>query len=374
MLVDLIDLGWDDAWQRAADAHPGLAPARIAVEHRGAYEALGAAGTVWAELRGVAYHAARDKRELPTVGDWVMLGEPSGAGPGDASAKREPGVSPRSRREPASRAANNAAIEHLLPRRTSLVRAAAGERTEPQPIAANVDVAFVVTSANLDFNARRLERYLAAVGSGGAAPVLVLNKIDLVDDPAALLARMAEVAAGAPVVAMSAIRGEGVDTVRAHLARGRTGVVVGSSGVGKSTLLNQLLGAAEQTTLPVRADDDRGRHATTRRELFVLDGGGILIDTPGMRELKPWMEEDEELGFDDIETLAAQCKFADCTHEREPGCAVRGAVPDDRLAAWKKLTGERAEVAGRRSEAAKRREKAGARALRQRLREKGRKD
>jgi ribosome biogenesis GTPase len=352
--VNLDELGWDAAWAAAAEAAAAgreLTPARIVVEHRGAYEAIGAAGPIWAELRGKDYHEARDKRALPTVGDWVLV---AGAG-GD-------GVS---------------AIEALLPRRSSLVRAAAGEKVAPQPIAANIDVAFVVTSANQDLNERRIERYLTTVQGGGAAPVIVLNKVDLVDDPAPLIARLAEVAPGVPIVACSAGRGEGVDAARAHLGPGRTGVVVGSSGVGKSTLLNRLLGEAAQAVLPVRDHDDRGRHATTRRELFVLAGGGVLIDTPGMRELKVWSEPDatgdDGLAFDDIAALAAGCRFGDCGHDREPGCAVRAAVDAgelaaERLAAWQKLQREQS------AQAKKRTEKARSRLIRQYLRDKGRKE
>jgi ribosome biogenesis GTPase / thiamine phosphate phosphatase len=363
-MISLAALGWDDAWKAAADevARPELVPARIAIEHRGAYEALGADAMAWAELRGRDYFVARDKRELPTVGDWVLLAPATG------------GVS---------------VIEALLPRRSVLVRAAAGDKVAAQPIAANVDVAFVVTSANLDLNERRLERYLTTVQDGGAAPVVVLNKLDLVSDPAPLVARLAEVAPGVPVVAASATTGVGVDLVRAHLGPGRTGVVVGSSGVGKSTLLNQLLGAAVQDVRPVRADDDRGRHTTTRRELFVLDGGGVLIDTPGMRELKPWTDRDpaggdaDALAFDEIAALARSCRFGDCEHGAEPGCAVRaaaaaGEVAADRLDAWRKLRAEQRHEADRRDAAArlddKRRGKIGARALRERLKDKGRRD
>jgi ribosome biogenesis GTPase len=346
-MTDLAALGWDDGWASAAAEHrAGLIPARIAIEHRGAYQAIGQAGTVWAELRGKDYFAARDKRALPTVGDWVLL--------------------------------DGLVVEVMLPRRSCLVRAAAGAKVAPQPIAANVDVAFVVTSANQDLNVRRIERYLTAVTSGGAAPVIVLNKADLVDDAAALAARIAAIASGTPVVIASAATGDGVDGLVAHLGPGRTGVVVGSSGVGKSTLLNRLLGAAVQEVQAIRDDDDRGRHTTTRRELFVLAGGGVLIDTPGMRELKPWTEP-EELAFDDVDALAAQCRFADCKHAAEPGCAVRaaveaGALAPDRLAAWAKLAAEQRAEAGRRDAAArldeKRRGKVGARALRERLRDK----
>jgi ribosome biogenesis GTPase len=349
-MTDLAALGWDPAWAAAAAGQrDGLAPARIAIEHRGAYQAIGEAGTVWAELRGKDYFAARDKRALPTVGDWVLL--------------------------------DGLAIEAMLPRRSCLVRAAAGAKVAPQPIAANVDVAFVVTSANQDLNVRRIERYLTAVTSGGAAPVIVLNKADLIDDAAALAAWIGEAARcapGVPVVIASAATGAGVDGLVAHLGPGRTGVVVGSSGVGKSTLLNRLLGAAVQEVQAIRDDDDRGRHTTTRRELFVLAGGGVLIDTPGMRELKPWTEP-EELAFDDVDALASQCRFADCKHAAEPGCAVRaaveaGALAPDRVAAWSKLAAEQRVEAGRRDTAArleeKRRGKVGARALRERLRDK----
>jgi ribosome biogenesis GTPase len=351
--VTLEELGWDDAWAAAAAAAGGGAdvePARIRVEHRGAYEAIGASGPIWAELRGRDYHEARDKRALPTVGDWVLV------------ARGGPGVAP---------------IHALLPRRSSLVRAAAGEKVAPQPIAANVDVAFVVTSANQDLNPRRIERYLTTVRDGGAAPVILLNKIDLVADPAPMLAALAQVAPGVPVVACSAERGDGIDQALAHLGPGRTGVVVGSSGVGKSTLINRLLGTQAQEVRAIREDDARGRHATTRRELFVLAGGGILIDTPGMRELKPWTEPDasgdDVLAFDDVAELAAGCRFGDCAHGGEPGCAVTAAVAAgemaaERLEAWRKLHREQDE------QSRKRLEKQGARSLRQRLRDKGRKD
>jgi len=349
--VSLADLGWDEAWAAAAAAFdPALTPARVAIEHRGAYQVHDDAGELrWAELRGKDYFAAADKRALPTVGDWVLTSGP--------------------------------VIHAILPRRSCVVRAAAGERVAPQPIAANVDVAFVVTSANLDLNVRRVERYLATVAASGAAAVVVINKIDLVEDPEPLRAKLEGL--GAPVIACSAVRGDGLDEVRARLATG-TGVVVGSSGVGKSTLLEQLIGASLAVG-PVRAHDDRGRHTTTRRELYLLGGGGVLIDTPGMRELKPWTEVDptggDGLAFEDVSALAATCKFADCRHGAEPGCAVQaaatsGELPAERLAAWRKLAVEQASEADRRDAAARaeerRRGKVGARALRDRLKDKNR--
>ncbi len=343
--LDLHLIGWDDTLAAAAAAHDAaLAPARVTVAHRGAYEIATAEGPAWAELRGKDYFEARDKRALPTVGDWVLV-------------RREGG--------------GLAIIEALLPRRSVLVRAAAGERVEPQPIAANVDVAFVVTSANQDLNPRRLERYLATAEAGGVAVVIVVNKLDLVDDPEPVLARAAAIAGGRAVVGACATRGDGVDALLAHLGRGRTGVMIGSSGVGKSTLLNGLLGRAVQDVQPVRDDDDRGRHTTTRRELFLLGEGGaagVLIDTPGMRELKPWADDDAEAdealagGFDDVTALAAGCKFRGCTHDHEPGCAVRdavarGALPAERLASWGKLQREQASEVARRDEAGRREER-----------------
>ncbi len=306
--MNLAALGWDDAWAAAAAAiDPALAPARVAVEHRGAYQVLDDGELRWAELRGKDYHAAEDKRALPTVGDWVLTDGP--------------------------------VIKAILPRRSCIVRAAAGERVAPQPIAANVDVAFIVTSANLDLNVRRVERYLATVQASGAAPVIVLNKIDLVEDPAPLRDKLA--ALGATVIACSAARGDGIAEVRAQLGAS-TGVVIGSSGVGKSTILEHLIGAP-LAVQAVRAHDDRGKHTTTRRELYVLPGGGVVIDTPGMRELKLWAEAgDDDLAFEDINELAAGCKFSDCKHAAEPGCAVRDAVAPDRLAAWHKLAREQA--------------------------------
>jgi ribosome biogenesis GTPase len=323
--VDLASLGWND--ERAAElaALPGaFAAARVAAEHRGAVELIDERGAVfWGELLGRLRHDARDRRDLPAVGDWVAFAEGDGSGP--------------------------AVIHAILPRRTCFVRLAAGERVEPQVIAANVDVVLVVTSANTDFNVRRLERYLTAVADSGARAVVVVNKIDLVDDATVYAQALPEVA----VTCVSAARGEGLDAVRAHLGAGVTVALVGSSGVGKSTLVNQLLGREVQTVRAIRADDDRGRHTTTHRQLIAFDGG-LLIDTPGMRELKPWIEHDPAAtsdtpeGFADVDALAARCRFRDCTHHREPGCAVRDALPAERLEAWRKLTAELATSRARR--------------------------
>ena len=320
--MELADLGWDDGWAAALAAHPGLTAARVAVEHRGAVEVVDPSGSFWAEPTGKMFFDAGDKRALPAVGDWIAVA--------DADVARTTG--------------SRAPLRAVLPRRSCLVRRAAGEREAPQPIAANVDVAFIVTSANQDLNLRRLERYLFAVRDGGAAPVVAINKADLVDDPGALRARVVAVAGDAPVLTVSARRGDGFDGIAGFLGRGRTAVVIGSSGVGKSTLVNALAGQELQATQAIRGDDDKGRHTTTRRELLVLPHGGVLIDTPGMRELQLWSADDDPT-FDDIAAIAAHCRFADCRHRREPDCAVEAAVKagtlaPERLASYHKLADE----------------------------------
>lgn len=265
-------------------------------------------------------------------------------------------------------------IVALEPRATAILRQAAGERTAAQAIAANVDLAAMVTAPG-DLSVRRAERYLMAIAAGGARPLLCLNKADLVDDPAALAADLAR--AGAPVVTVSALGGD-VAALAAELAPGVTLALLGSSGVGKSTLVNALTGRAEQEVGAIAADG-RGRHTTTRRELIRLPGGAFLIDTPGMRELMPWADDGAlDAAFADVDALAADCRFRDCRHDGEPGCAVAGAVArgeldEDRLAGYRKLAREQAWELRRRDHAAQAEErriwKIRARALRQRERE-----
>jgi ribosome biogenesis GTPase len=283
---------------------------------------------VWtAQGARLATLRSRALRDAPieggvAVGDWALVGQVGST-------------------------ADEVVVEAILPRRTVFVRRAPGERVEPQAIAANVDRVFVVTSATGDLNIRRLERYLVAVAAGGAEAQIVLTKADLMEDVEPVLASLRELA---PVFATSSKNGFGLDELARRIPRGTTAALVGSSGVGKSALVNRLLGRSVQLEGEVRAYDGRGRHTTTRRELFVVPDAGLLIDTPGMRELKPWLAEGtSQLDdiFEDVAALADACRYRDCRHEREPGCAVVAALDaktltQDRFDAWRKLASEQA--------------------------------
>lgn len=311
----LARLGWSAVFQDAlsALADTTLAPARVVAEHRDAFEVHDGAATLRAALAGRLRHDAAAREDLPAVGDWVAVQRGAGGA---------------------------ATIRRILPRTSALVRKVAGRRADAQVVAANLDVAFVVTSANQDFNAARLARYLTAVWESGATPVVLVNKSDLADDADAYVSRAADAAPGAAVHAVSAAEGRGLDALGAHLAPGRTAAFVGSSGVGKSSLVNRLLGEERLDVRAVRAHDERGVHTTTARQLIALPSGALVIDTPGMRELLP-MDDGEGLAaaFDDVAGLAERCRFRDCRHVDEPGCAVReavrdGTLPAERLAQW----------------------------------------
>jgi len=292
-------LGWDDGWEAAFAEHSaaGLVPARVAVQHRGAYDLIHENG----EQRASAANRLVREVGLPAVGDWVGV---------DLTTNL---------------------AEALLPRRTSISRKEVWQATREQVLAANIDVAFLVQALPLDFNLRRLERYLAMAWESGAQPVVVLTKIDLVDDAQPYLDQVDSVTLGScPVLAVSSKTGHGLEALRAWFEPNKTAVLLGSSGVGKSTIVNSLVGEELLATQEVRADDQMGRHTTARRELILVPTGGVVLDTPGIRELQLW-DADLEQTFGDVEEIARRCRFSDCNHNREPGCAIREALLDGSL-------------------------------------------
>lgn len=297
----------DPTWARLIEAHPDARPARVIEQHRTGYMVAEAAGHALAVESPPEWMRRRfPAQDRAAVGDWVLIRE----------------ASPRPQ------------IAALLPRRSTIKRAAAGEHYQQQMIAANIDTVFVVCGLDADFNPRRIERYLLLVRGGGAEPVVVLTKADKDgSDAEASLAALAELAAqGIVAVAVNAKDRESVAALDPWLGPGRTAVLVGSSGAGKSTLTNTLLGTEKMKTGEVRESDARGRHTTTYRTLIPLPSGACLIDTPGMRELKPTGEEDlADGGFADIEALAGDCRFRDCRHAKEPGCAIRAAIDAGKL-------------------------------------------
>jgi ribosome biogenesis GTPase len=356
--VTLEDLGWSPRFAEAFAPHreAGLEPARVSLEHTHIYRVLTPDGERLARVSGRLRHAAARRADFPAVGDWVAI-EPAAPG-------------------------HEARIRVVLPRVTQFSRRAAGDRTEQQVVAANIDVVFLVSGLDHDFNPRRIERYLVTAWESGAAPVIVLNKADLVPDPGRFATEVAGIAPGVPVLTMSAKKPESLDGVRAQLTRGRTAALLGMSGVGKSSIANALIGEAVLRTHDVRVSDSRGRHTTTGRQLLLLPGGGVLIDTPGMRELQLWdSTEPAATTFSDIATLAEHCRFRDCRHASEPGCAVvaaaeTGTLAPARLESYRKLQDEQAFLATQQDERArleqKRAGRIGAKALRKRLKDKGR--
>jgi ribosome biogenesis GTPase / thiamine phosphate phosphatase len=323
--MDLEPLGWTPAREDAFAPHAatGLMPGRVSLEHTHIYRVLTREGEVLARVSGRLRHQAATRADFPAVGDWVAL-EPAPHG-GDAR------------------------IRTLLPRSSRFSRRAAGEPAEEQVVAANIDAVFLVGGLDGDFNPRRIERYLLVAWDSGAAPVVVLNKADLVPDPEAMADEVRVLAPAVPVHPVSCVSDGrwSVEVLRQHLGPGRTGALLGSSGVGKSTIVNRLIGYDLLRTRDVRVSDSRGRHTSTSRQLVLLPGGGVLIDTPGMRELQLWETGEGMAGaFADIEALAAGCRFRDCRHRQEPGCAVRGAAETGalepaRLESYRKLQDER---------------------------------
>lgn len=299
-------LGWTPALTEAFTPFgaEGLAPARVAVEHQHLFGLYTPDGDLLADVSGHMRHHARSRLDFPVAGDWVAVRSRVGEG--------------------------RATIQALLPRKSLFSRQAAGKETDEQPLAANIDTVFLVMGLDRDYNPRRFERYLALASKSGAVPIALLTKPDLCDQTEE---RRLEIAGmGVAVHVLSPKLGEGLEALTSYLSRGATVALLGSSGVGKSTLINRLLGEKVQETQAVRAADDKGLHTTTQRELLVAPGGALIIDTPGMRELSPWDAGAEvAAAFTDVAAIAARCKFRDCAHAVEPGCAVQAALADGSL-------------------------------------------
>jgi ribosome biogenesis GTPase len=338
----LTALGWGPSFEEAlgplADTPGELG--RVQAQHRGGYEILTEQGLLPAIVEGKTMRGW-EGASLPIVGDWVLVER---------------------------LAAGGAVVRAILPRRSKLARRAAGGGIEEQALVANVEIALVVTSLEGDFSPRRLERYTMMAREGGVTPVIALSKADLCPDPAPRIAEAQAAAPGARVLLLSARQGEGVDAVRGLLREGETLVLLGSSGVGKSTLLNALLGREEIEVGEVRADG-KGRHTTTHRHLVQMPGGGVLIDTPGMRELGVLAAEEQAFdAFEDLDALIEQCRFSDCQHRNEPGCALQGAiaagqVTEERLRAYLKMRAEADWVAAQRDARARQEAKGRAKKL-----------
>jgi ribosome biogenesis GTPase / thiamine phosphate phosphatase len=297
--LNLQDLGWDDGFAASLQPHDNSIPGRVVAQHRGEYDVLTEDGELRAHIAGRLRHEAASGADLPAVGDWVALRDET--------------------------------IHAVLPRRSAFLRKVAFHATEAQVLAANIDTVFVVTGLDDDFSVRRLERYLTLAWESGASPAVVLTKADLCDDPLSLLLEAEQVAVGVPAHMVSNVTGEGLDELATYLAPAKTVALLGSSGVGKSSLVNRLLDDEVQATKEL-AEDGTGRHTTTARELFRLPGGALMVDTPGLREIQLWSADDGiHEAFADVDELAADCRFNDCAHMREPGCAVQAAIDEGRL-------------------------------------------
>ncbi|WOV88373.1 ribosome small subunit-dependent GTPase A [Sporosarcina oncorhynchi] len=325
-MTTLQNYGWNELFQTHWDEQQHLFKSndckigRVTLEHKHMYRVITEQGEWLAVCSGSLLHHAIDRRDYPAVGDWVAI-------------ERMPGE-------------ERGIIHAILPRSSVFSRKTAGVTMTEQLIAVNVDIVFLVTSMNDDFNIPRLERYLVAAYDSGAVPVIVLTKADLCDSPEDFIDQARNIAFGTEVLAVSSKTGRGIDQISSLLHDGKTAALLGSSGVGKSSLVNAICGDSTMTVQTIREDDAKGRHTTTHRELIPLPDGGVLIDTPGMREFQLWNDsESVEGGFSDIEALSESCKFNDCSHKSEPGCAIQQALEDgelaeDRFASYVKLQRE----------------------------------
>jgi ribosome biogenesis GTPase len=338
----LTQLGWDTFFQEQYKKLklPGSVPARVISESKGSYQLLSQYGELTAKISGKMRYHAGSENQYPAVGDWVII---------KPLVDEQKGI-----------------IQAVLPRKSKFSRKVAGERTEEQIVSANVDTVFIVSGLDggRNFNPRRIERYLTLAWSSGATPVIVLNKVDLCLDIDVRIRNVETIATGISIYPVSAKERLGLDALRNYLTKGKTVAFLGSSGVGKSALINALLGIEKQDTGEVREDDRMGRHTTTKRELILLPGGGMVIDTPGMREIQMWAGEEDLHGtFNDIEMIAKGCRFSDCSHNVESGCAVRAAIDNGdldpaRLESYRKLQNELIYLASREAHSTRLYEKA----------------
>jgi ribosome biogenesis GTPase len=313
--MHLDGLGWSSFFAKNFESHwqESYTVGRVALEHKNTYILYTEHGEIVAEVTGKMQYRASGRGDFPAVGDWVVIR--------------------------VTETENRAMIHAVLPRKSTFSRKTVGARTEEQIIATNIDTVFLISGLDGDLNLRRIERYLILVWESGANPIIVLNKADLCTDLERRREDVETIALGVPIIVLSALNNQGLDTLAPYLGKGQTVALLGSSGVGKSTLTNQLAGKELQAVQEVRQGDDRGRHTTTHRELIVLPSGGLIIDTPGMREIQIWAgDEGLQETFTDIERLAQQCRFQDCQHECEPGCAVQQALEDGTLDAQRFLS------------------------------------